>query len=110
MADAAVNRPLAPRKRGFFVAKTRSPKAARVVQGAMPLFRYGLILQQAGTGKLPTLDQLTYLISRSIALNGIPPKNNLGSILEMIKQDTTLINDNVTKDLKIKVDLILKDF
>lgn len=67
------------------------------------------VIPDARTGKIPTIEQLTYLISRSIALNGIPAKNYLGSTLEIIKQDPTL-NDGITKDLKGKVDLIFKDF
>jgi hypothetical protein len=49
------------------------------------------------------------LVSRSIARNGIPAKNYLGSTIEGLKQDTT-ISEGITKDLKGKVDLIFKDF
>lgn len=67
------------------------------------------VIPDARTGKIPTINQLTYLISRSIARNGIPAKNYLGSTIEMIKQDTTL-NEGITKDIEAKVDLIFKDF
>lgn len=67
------------------------------------------IIPDARTGKIPTIDELTFLVSRSIARNGIPAKNYLGSTIEGLKQDTT-ISEGITKDLKGKVDLIFKDF
>ena len=67
------------------------------------------IIPDARTGKIPTIDELTFLISRSIARNGIPAKNYLGSTIEGLKQDTT-ISEGITKDLQGKVDLIFKDF
>lgn len=67
------------------------------------------VIPNIRNGKLPTLDQLTFLISRSIARNGIPAKNYLGSTLDIIKQDITL-NDGIHQDIEDKVDLIFKDF
>lgn len=67
------------------------------------------VIPDARSGKVPTVEQLTYLISRSIAMNGIPAKNYLGSTLEMIKQDPTL-NESVHKNIESRVDLIFKDF
>jgi hypothetical protein len=67
------------------------------------------IIPDARTGKIPTIDELTFLVSRSIARNGIPAKNYLGSTIEGLKQDTT-ISEGITKGLKGKVDLIFKDF
>lgn len=62
------------------------------------------------SGKLPTTEQLSFLIARSIARNGIPAKNYLGSTLDEIREDTSLLEDGITKFIKGKVDLIFKDF
>ena len=67
------------------------------------------IIPDARTGKIPTIDELTFLISRSIARSGIPAKNYLGSAIEGLKQDTT-ISEDITKVFQGKVDIIFKDF
>ena len=67
------------------------------------------VIPNTYNGKLPTVDQLSFLIARSIARNGVPAKNYLGSTLEEFKQDTALM-DGITQSIKGKVDLIFKDF
>ena len=51
-------------------------------------------------GKLPTLNQLTYLISRKIAIDGIAPKNYLKKTLEEVnKEYDDKISEALTLDL-----------
>ena len=51
-------------------------------------------------GKLPTLEQLTYLISRKIAEVGIRPRNVLANTLEDINQEyDDKISEALTQDL-----------
>jgi len=58
-------------------------------------------------GKLPTTEQLTFLISRKIANEGIPPKNILGDTLQNL--DLSILNQGVTKDVENRLDLILTE-
>lgn len=53
-------------------------------------------------GKLPTIDQLTYLIGRSIKENGTPAHHYLQEILEKI--DWRAFEEAITKDLSNTVD------
>ena len=56
-------------------------------------------------GKLPTLNQLTYLISRSIAEKGIRPKNILEKTLEEInKEYEDKISEALSLDLSNSLD------
>ena len=67
------------------------------------------VIPNIRNGKLPTLDQLTFLISRSIARNGIPPKNYLASTLMEFEYDPQFY-EAINKDIERNVDLIFKDF
>lgn len=67
------------------------------------------VIPDARTGKLPTIDQLTFLISRSIAINGIQPKNYLENILREFEYDPQFY-EAISKDIEGNVDLIFKDF
>lgn len=53
-------------------------------------------------GKIPTLDQLTYLISRKIAEKGIEPRYYLNNTLDEI--DLTPLEEGITKSLEQKLD------
>lgn len=56
-------------------------------------------------GKLPTLNQLTYLISRSIAEKGIRPKNILERSVEEINREyDEKISEALTLDLENAMD------
>lgn len=67
------------------------------------------VIPDARTGKLPTIDQLTFLISRSIAINGIQPKNYLENTLREFEYDPQFY-EAISKDIEGNVDLIFKDF
>ena len=67
------------------------------------------VIPNIRNGKLPTLDQLTFLISRSIARNGIQPKNYLANTIREFEYDPQFY-EAVTKDIDRNVDLIFKDF
>ena len=55
-------------------------------------------------GKLPTLDQLAYLIGRKIATEGIQPKNYLQNTLDEL--DLKPLEDAITRSLENKFDNI----
>lgn len=67
------------------------------------------VIPNIRNGKLPTLDQLTFLISRSIARNGIQPKNYLANTIREFEYDPQFY-EAVHKDIERNVDLIFKDF
>lgn len=59
-----------------------------------------IIPRPMSNGKLPTLNQLTYLISRKIATEGIAPRNILQKTLEQINNEyDNKISEALTKDL-----------
>lgn len=53
-------------------------------------------------GKIPTLSQLTYLISRKIARDGIEPRYYLNNTLDEI--DLTPLEEGITRSLENKLD------
>ena len=55
-------------------------------------------------GKLPTVDQLAYLIGRKIATEGIQPKNYLQNTLDEL--DLKPLEDAITRSLENKFDNI----
>lgn len=57
-------------------------------------------------GKLPTIDQLTYLISRKIAENGIEPRYYLNDTIDEL--DLTPLEEGITRSLEQKFDEELK--
>lgn len=65
------------------------------------------VLPRAYNGKLPNIEQLTYLISRSIANNGIEPRYYLTNILNNL--DWSDLEDSVTKDVSSRLDIVLKN-
>lgn len=56
-------------------------------------------------GKLPTIDDLTYLIRRKIGTRGIPGKHILRDSLEELNIDR--IEEALTKDINIKADQLI---
>ena len=67
------------------------------------------VIPNARTGKLPTLEQLTFLISRSIANNGIPAKNYLTDTIREFEYDPQFY-EAINKDIERNVDLIFREF
>lgn len=67
------------------------------------------VIPNIRNGKLPTLDQLTFLISRSIARNGIPAKNYLENTLREFEYDPQFY-EAINKDIERNVDLIFREF
>jgi hypothetical protein len=67
------------------------------------------VIPDARTGKLPTLEQLTFLISRSIANNGIPAKNYLTDTIREFEYDPQFY-EAINKDIERNVDLIFREF
>jgi hypothetical protein len=60
------------------------------------------VIPNTYNGKLPTIDQLTYLISRKIALDGIEPRYYLNNTLDEI--DLEPLNDAITRSLEQQLD------
>ena len=66
------------------------------------------ILPQPYNGKLPTINQLTYLISRKIAAEGIKPRNLLSKTLEEINSEyDEKISEAITQDIAEHLNEIL---
>lgn len=70
------------------------------------------IIPRPYNGKLPTIDQLTYLIGRKIHLQGIQGKHPLSNTIEYIENNyMELLDDAITKDLQGQVDYyVFKNF
>lgn len=67
------------------------------------------ILPRVYNGKLPTTDQLTFLISRKIKDKGIKGKHILSDSLEILDTNyKELLEEAITKDLKQQVDNLFK--
>ena len=64
------------------------------------------IIPRAYNGKLPSVDQLTFLISRKIAEKGIEPRYYLNTTLDEITMQP--LEDAVTQSLEKKLDEHLK--
>lgn len=65
------------------------------------------VLPRPYNGKLPTIDQLTYLICRKIKLDGIQPRPLLKETLEEInKEYEDKISEALTQDLENELDSI----
>lgn len=65
------------------------------------------VLPRPFNGKLPTIDQLTYLICRKIKLDGIKPRPLLKETLEEInKEYEDKISEALTQDLENELDSI----
>jgi hypothetical protein len=62
----------------------------------------------AYNGKLPTTDQLAYLIGRKIELKGTEPTNALGNAMTHLQEKFALLDEAITKDLKDNVDVIFE--
>lgn len=61
-------------------------------------------------GKLPTVQQLTYLISRKIALEGIMPRPLLQQSVDSVMNSMMeFITEAITKDLEKNLELIYKE-
>lgn len=58
------------------------------------------------TGKIPTIEQLTFLISRKIGEEGIEPKYYLNNVIDEV--DLTYLEDAITRSLENKLDNSLK--
>lgn len=56
----------------------------------------------SSNGRIPTIDQLTFLISRKIAEKGIEPRYYLNNTLDEI--DLTPLEEGITKSLENKLD------
>ena len=67
------------------------------------------VIPDARTGKLPTLEQLTFLISRSIANNGIPAKNYLTDTIREFEYDPQFY-EAINKDIERNGDFIFREF
>ena len=65
------------------------------------------VIPQPYNGKLPSIKQLTYLISRKIANEGIQPKNYLQNALDQI--DLKPLEDAVTRAIESKLDDTLEE-
>ena len=65
------------------------------------------IIPNSYSGKLPTTDQLTFLIARKIANKGIVGKEILQKALERL--DTTIIDTETTKDINNQLNIVLNE-
>lgn len=66
------------------------------------------VIPRPYNGKLPTVDQLAYLIGRKIHLQGTQGKHPLANTIEYIENNyMELLDDAITKDLQGQVDYYL---
>ena len=65
------------------------------------------VIPQPFNGKVPSIKQLTYLISRKIANEGIQPKNYLQNALDQI--DLKPLEDAITRAIESKLDDTLEE-
>lgn len=65
------------------------------------------IIPNSYSGKLPTTDQLSFLIARKIANKGIVGKEILQKALDRL--DTTIINTETTKDINNQLNIVLNE-
>lgn len=65
------------------------------------------IIPNTYNGKLPSTDQLTFLIARKIANKGIVGKEILQKALDRL--DTTIINTETTKDINNQLNIVLNE-
>lgn len=61
----------------------------------------GIIPKGDGNGKLPTVDQLSFLIARKIGRDGLPASNTLEKILDGMEKH---IEDKLTNALRADVE------
>ena len=92
-----------------YVEYGRSPGKFPPIDAIRQWIQVKPVIPNIRNGKLPTIDQLTFLISRSIARNGIPAKNYLGDTLKEFHYDPQFI-EAINRDIEGNVDLIFKDF
>lgn len=69
-----------------------------------------VIPRPMNNGKLPTTQQLTYLISRKIAIEGIAPQHLLQQSVDSVMNSMMeFITEAITKDLENNIELIFKE-
>lgn len=70
-----------------------------------------VVPREGSNGKLPTEQQLTYLISRKIALEGIEASNNLTRSVKEINEDfDERIMEAINKDIEENLDVIFSEY
>ena len=91
-----------------YIEEGRKPGKFPNVQSIKSWIRQKSIIPKGD--KLPNTEQLSFLISRKIARNGIQGKNLLERAIEILeRQYNNIIEDSVTKDIEQTIDNQLKE-
>ena len=88
-----------------YIEYGRKPGRFPNIQAIKGWIKQKPVIPTGKLGKLPTTDQLAFLISRKIATKGIKVKNLLGKAIDILeKQYNDKLEDAVTKDVTKEID------
>lgn len=87
----------------------RSPGKFPPIREIKSWIRTKPVLPRPYGGKLPSTDQLAYLVARKIHLQGTQGKRILEESLDELSA-VALLDDAITKDLETQVNNVFKDF
>lgn len=94
-----------------WVENGRKPGKFPPPDAIMDWIRIKPVVPDERNGRLPTEKQLTFLISRKIAEEGIEPGNQLRDALtDRRKEFEAMIEEAITKDIKEGLDIIFSEF
>ena len=88
-----------------YIEYGRKPGRFPNIQAIKGWIKQKPVIPTGKLGKLPTTDQLAFLISKKIATKGIQGKNLLGKAIDILeKQYNDKLEDAVTKDVTKEID------
>ena len=88
-----------------YIEYGRKPGRFPNIQAIKDWIKQKPVIPTGKLGKLPTTDQLAFLISKKIATKGIQGKNLLGKAIDILeKQYNDKLEDAVTKDVTKEID------
>lgn len=92
-----------------YIESGRKPGRFPNINAIKEWIRQKPVIPDGRSGKLPTTDQLAFLISRKIATKGIQGKNILERAIEILEaRYSKVIEDKVTQEVTKQVDNQLK--
>ena len=92
-----------------YLEEGRSPGKFPPISEIKNWIRTKPVLPRPYRGKLPSTDQLAYLVARKIHLQGTQGKHILEESLDELSA-VALLDDAITKDLETQVNNVFKDF
>lgn len=92
-----------------YLEEGRSPGKFPPISEIKNWVRTKPVLPRPYGGKLPSTDQLAYLVARKIHLQGTQGKRILEESLDELSA-VALLDDAITKDLETQVNNVFKDF